>query len=147
MKLLFRLIVASVILIGIAGYVYFGDGDRYKLDLEAYLTEASGYQISINGDINWQIQPTLGLSAENIDAIDASENINIGKLTLNAQIGNLFAALESWQIHSFVLENVKVESQGSQMILRKLDISDLRPDEASPFVLDLGYVAASADAS
>ena len=60
MKLLFRLIVASVILIGIAGYVYFGDGDRYKLDLEAYLTEASGYQISINGDINWQVQPTLG---------------------------------------------------------------------------------------
>ncbi|MDB0050038.1 hypothetical protein N9F31_01135 [Pseudomonadales bacterium] len=147
MKLLFRLIVASVILIGIAGYVYFSDGDRYKLDLEAYLTETSGYQISINGDINWQIQPTLGLSAENIDAIDASENINIGKLTLNAQIGNLFAALESWQIHSFVLENVKVESQGSQMILRKLDISDFRPNEASPFVLDLGYVAASADAS
>ena len=147
MKLLFRLIVASVILTGIAGYVYFSDGDRYKTDLEAYLTEVSGYQISINGDINWQIRPSLGLSAENIDAIGASERINIGKLTLNAQIGNLFAALESWQVDSFVLQNATLESQGSQMILRKLELSDFRPNEASPFALDLGYVAASADAS
>ena len=147
MKLLFRLLVASVILIGIAGYIYFSDDDRYKTDLEAYLTEVSGYQISINGDINWQIRPSLGLSAENIDAIGASERINIGKLTLNAQIGNLFAALESWQVDSFVLQNATLESQGSQMILRKLELSDFRPNEASPFELDLGYVAPSADAT
>lgn len=147
MKLLFRLIVAGLILTAIAGYVYFSDGERYKADLETYLSETSGYQISIDGDIEWQILPTLGLSAQNIGATDASENISIGKLTLNAQIGNIFAALESWQIHSFVLQDVRVESQGSQMILRKLELNDFRPSEPSPFVLDLAYVAAGLEQS
>ena len=147
MKFLFRLIVASVMLTAIAGYVYFSDGGRYKADLEAYLSEISGYKISINGEIELQILPTLGLSAQNIGATDPSEDISIGRLTLNAQIDNIFAALESWQIHRFVLEDVKVESEGSKMIVSKLELTDFSPDTASPFVADLAYVSADPEAS
>ena len=147
MKLLFRLIVASVMLSAITGYVYFSDGGRYKADLEAYLSEISGYKIGINGEIEWLILPALGLSAQNIRATDASEDISIGKLTLNAHIDNIFAALESWQIHRFVLEDVKVESEGSKMILSKLILTDFSPDTASPFVADLAYVRANPEAS
>ncbi len=61
MKLLFRLFVAAVLVGMVSAYIYFKDGERYKADLELYLSETSDYQIRINGDIQWHIWPTLGI--------------------------------------------------------------------------------------
>ena len=147
MKLLFRLIIVTVVLAVVAAYFYFKDGERYKADLEIYLSETSDYQIKVNGEIQWHIWPTLGLSATNISATDSAEKIQVGELKLSAQFGNIFSALDTWQIHQFVLQDVRIESEGSQMIVNRLEIKDFRPNEASPFSMDLAYVAAEPNAS
>ncbi|MGY8792005.1 MAG: hypothetical protein ACKVKR_17280, partial [Pseudomonadales bacterium] len=77
MKLLFRLIIVTVVLAVVAAYFYFKDGERYKADLEIYLSETSDYQIKVNGEIQWHIWPTLGLSATNISATDSAEKIQV----------------------------------------------------------------------
>ena len=147
MKLLFRLFVAAVLVGIVSAYIYFKDGERYKADLELYLSETSDYQIRINGDIQWHIWPTLGLSAQNISATDSDDKIHVGGLTLKAQFGNIFSAIDSWQIHQFVLEDVRIDSEGTQVVLNKLEINDFRPSEASPFSMDLAYTSPEPDAS
>ena len=141
MKRFIQLIVAVLLLVVIAAYFYLQDGERYKADLEAYLSDTSGYDIEINGDIQWQILPTLGLTAEKISAANAEEKISVGQLTLNAQFGNIFSALDSWQIHQFNVQNVVIESAGSQMIVRSLTLKDFQPETPSPFELDFAYQA------
>ena len=108
MKRFIQLIVAVLLLVVIAAYFYLQYGERYKADLEAYLSVTSGYDIEINGDIQWQILPTLGLTAEKISAANAAEKISVGQLTLNAQFGNIFSALDSWQIHQFNVQNLSL---------------------------------------
>ncbi len=147
MKLLFRLIIATALVAVVSAYIYFKDGERYKADLEDYLSETSDYQIKVNGDIQWHIWPTLGLSAQNISAIDSTNNIQVGGLTLRAQFGNIFSAIDSWQIHQFVLEDVRIDSESSQMVLNRLEINDFSPSAASPFSMDLTYTSPEPDPS
>ena len=80
-KFLFSLLVIVALIAGAASYVL-SDSERIKSQLNAELSAASGYQVDIQGDRNWQIFPSLGLAISNVKVRDEETQIHICKLRL-----------------------------------------------------------------
>ena len=58
------------------GY-YLSDKARLKTQLSTQLSIASGYQVDIQGDLNWQLLPNPGLAAANIKLRDGETQMHV----------------------------------------------------------------------
>ena len=73
------LIFILVVLVAGLGY-YLSDEETLKKELSAQMRIASGYQVEILGDLNWQVVPKLGLAATNIKLHDGEIQIHVSKI-------------------------------------------------------------------
>jgi len=73
------LILILIVLVVGLGY-YLSDKETLKEELSAQLSTASGYQVEILGDLNWQVLPKLGIAAGNISLLDGETQIHVNKL-------------------------------------------------------------------
>ena len=60
-----RFFIAALILLMLLGAAinyFLSDSERLKSELGAQLTVASGYQVDIQGKLDWQVVPSLGVA-------------------------------------------------------------------------------------
>ena len=89
------LIFILVVLVAGLGY-YLSDEETLKEELSAQMRIASGYQVEILGDLNWQVVPKLGLAAANIKLRDGEIQIHVSKLRVGLSLSELTKSPEKW---------------------------------------------------
>ncbi len=93
------------------GY-YLSDKARLKTQLSTQLSIASGYQVDIQGDLNWQLLPNPGLAAANIKLRDGETQIHVLKLRVGLRLSELIKPPEKWQLGDLILDEVRIKDAG-----------------------------------
>ena len=66
LKRLFVTVLILLLLLGAAINYLLSDTERLKTELGAQLSGATGYQVNIEGKLNWQVMPSIGAAVTNI---------------------------------------------------------------------------------
>jgi hypothetical protein len=93
------------------GY-YLSDKARLKTQLSTQLSIASGYQVDIQGDLNWQLLPNPGLAAANIKLRDGETQMHVLKLRVGLRLSELIKPPEKWQLGDLILDEVRIKDAG-----------------------------------
>ena len=105
------LFLILVVLVTGLGY-YLSEKENLKKELSTQLSVASGYQVEILGDLNWQILPKLGLAAVNIKLRDGEIQIHVSKLRVGLSLSELTKSPEKWQLDDLILDEVRIKDAG-----------------------------------
>ncbi len=105
------LILILIVLVVGLGY-YLSDKETLKEELSAQLSTASGYQVEILGDLNWQVLPKLGIAAGNIKLRDGETQIHVNKLRVGLSLSELTKSPERWQLDDLILDEVRIKDAG-----------------------------------
>ena len=127
------LITALLITLTAVGAFWLSDGNRMKEDLALWLGEQSGYQVEIEGNLDWQILGGLGLAAQDVRLIGEEEDIRVGSISLSANFGNLFQSLDDWQVKTLQINDAQIASGDSNVQISRLLLTDFRPNTMAPF--------------
>ena len=113
-----RLFIAALILLlllGAAINYFLSDSERLKSELGAQLTAASGYQVDIQGKLDWQVVPSLGVAITNIKLRDGETQIHIGKLRVGLSLSELTKSPDAWTLGSLIMDEVRLKDAGFRM--------------------------------
>ena len=124
------LFLILVVLVTGLGY-YLSDKETLKEELSAQLSVASGYQVEILGDLNWQILPKLGLAAVNIKLRDGEIQIHVSKLRVGLSLSELTKSPEKWQLDDLILDEVRIKDAGFRV--QKFAMQGFALGQATPF--------------
>ncbi|MDB2416949.1 AsmA family protein [Pseudomonadales bacterium] len=138
-KFLFTLLVIVALIAGAASY-FLSDSERIKSQLNTELSAASGYQVDIQGDLNWQIFPSLGLAISNVKVRDEETQIHISKLQLGLSLLEITKAPESWTLGRLVLSEVRVKD--ADFRLQRFAMQDFSLGKTTPFQAQLVFLQA-----
>ena len=109
LKKIFFILLLLIIAAVVGLYFYLGDKEQLKANLSTQLSASSGYEVDIQGDLNWQILPSIGLAASNIKMRDGETQIHVGKLRVKLDLGELTEAPEEWQLANLILQEVRIK--------------------------------------
>ena len=112
------------------GY-YLSEKENLKKELSTQLSVASGYQVEILGDLNWQILPKLGLAAVNIKLRDGEIQIHVSKLRVGLSLSELTKSPEKWQLDDLILDEVRIKDAGFRV--QKFAMQGFALGQATPF--------------
>ena len=138
-KFLFTLLVIVALIAGAASY-FLSDSERIKSQLNAELSAVSGYQVDIQGDLNWQIFPSLGLAISNVKVRDEETQIHISKLQLGLSLLEITKAPESWTLGRLVLSEVRLKD--ADFRLQRFAMQDFSLGKTTPFQAQLVFLQA-----
>ena len=124
------LILILVVLIAGLGY-YLSDKESLKEELSAQLSIASGFQVEILGDLNWQVLPKLGLAAVNIKLRDGEIQIHVSKLRVGLSLSELTKSPEKWQLDDLILDEVRIKNAGFRV--QEFAMQGFALGQATPF--------------
>ena len=119
-----------VVLVAGLGY-YLSDKETLKEELSAQLSIASGYQVEILGDLNWQVLPKLGLAAVNIKLRDGETQIHVSKLRVGLSLSELTKSPEKWQLDNLILDEVRIKDAGFRV--QEFAMQGFALGQATPF--------------
>ncbi|MEC8143615.1 MAG: hypothetical protein VX065_01030, partial [Pseudomonadota bacterium] len=122
-------LILVVLLTGL-GY-YLSEKENLKKELSTQLSVASGYQVEILGDLNWQILPKLGLAAVNIKLRDGEIQIHVSKLRVGLSLSELTKSPEKWQLDDLILDEVRIKDAGFRV--QKFAMQGFALGQATPF--------------
>ena len=89
MRILGRILVVLLIVLFIAGggvLWLLKDPNRFKPQLEALAQEATGYELSLDGDLSWQLWPPVVLKGETIRFSDESTDYELRAFGVRANL-------------------------------------------------------------
>ena len=112
------------------GY-YLSDKARLKTQLSTQLSIASGYQVDIQGDLNWQLLPNPGLAAANIKLRDGETQMHVLKLRVGLRLSELIKPPEKWQLGDLILDEVRIKDAGFRV--QRFAMQDFALEQATPF--------------
>ena len=112
------------------GY-YLSDKARLKTQLSTQLSIASGYQVDIQGDLNWQLLPNPGLAAANIKLRDGETQMHVLKLRVGLSLSELIKPPEKWQLGDLILDEVRTKGAGFRV--QRFAMQDFALEQATPF--------------
>ncbi|MEC8074964.1 MAG: hypothetical protein VX122_02330 [Pseudomonadota bacterium] len=124
------LFLILVVLVTGLGY-YLSEKENLKKELSTQLSVASGYQVEILGDLNWQILPKLGLAAVNIKLRDGEIQIHVSKLRVGLSLSELTKSPEKWQLDDLILDEVRIKDAGFR--IQKFAMQGFALGQATPF--------------
>lgn len=124
------LFLILVVLVTGLGY-YLSEKENLKKELSTQLSVASGYQVEILGDLNWQILPKLGLAAVNIKLRDGEIQIHVSKLRVGLSLLELTKSPEKWQLDDLILDEVRIKDAGFRV--KKFAMQGFALGQATPF--------------
>ena len=124
------LILILVVLVAGLGY-YLSDKETLKEELSAQLSIASGYQVEILGDLNWQVLPKLGLAAVNIKLRDGETQIHVSKLRVGLSLSELTKSPEKWRLDDLILDEVRIKDAGFRV--QEFAMQGFALGQATPF--------------
>ena len=119
-----------VVLVAGLGY-YLSDKETLKEELSAQLSIASGYQVEILGDLNWQVLPKLGLAAVNIKLRDGETQIHVSKLRVGLSLSELTKSPEKWRLDDLILDEVRIKDAGFRV--QEFAMQGFALGQATPF--------------
>ena len=134
------LILTLVVLVAGLGY-YLSDKETLKEELSAQLSIASGYQVEILGDLNWQVLPKLGLAAVNIKLRDGETQIHVSKLRIGLSLSELTKSPEKWQLDTLILDEVRIKDAGfrvQEFAMQGFALGQATPFQAQMLMLQAG---------
>ena len=134
------LILILVVLVAGLGY-YLSDKETLKEELSAQLSIASGYQVEILGDLNWQVLPKLGLAAVNIKLRDGETQIHVSKLRVGLSLSELTKSPEKWQLDDLILDEVRIKDAGfrvQEFAMQGFALGQATPFQAQMLMLQAG---------
>lgn len=138
LKKIFFILLLLVVAAAVGLYFYLGDKERLKADLSTQLSASSGYEVDIQGDLNWQILPSIGLAASNVKMRDGETQIHVGKLRVKLNIDELTKAPEEWQLADLTLQEVRIKDADfriQQFALQNFALGAATPFQAQLLVL------------
>ena len=124
------LFLILVVLVTGLGY-YLSEKENLKKELSTQLSVASGYQVEILGDLNWQILPKLGLAAVNIKLREGEIQIHVSKLRVGLSLSELTKSPEKWQLDDLILDEVRIKDAGFRV--QKFAMQGFALGQATPF--------------
>ena len=124
------LFLILVVLVTGLGY-YLSEKENLKEELSTQLSVASGYQVEILGDLNWQILPKLGLAAVNIKLRDGEIQIHVSKLRVGLSLSELTKSPEKWRLDDLILDEVRIKDAGFRV--QKFAMQGFALGQATPF--------------
>ena len=124
------LFLILVVLVTGLGY-YLSEKENLKKELSTQLSVASGYQVEILGDLNWQILPKLGLAAVNIKLRGGEIQIHVSKLRVGLSLSELTKSPEKWQLNDLILDEVRIKDAGFRV--QKFAMQGFALGQATPF--------------
>ena len=134
------LILTLVVLVAGLGY-YLSDKETLKEELSAQLSIASGYQVEILGDLNWQVLPKLGLAAVNIKLRDGETQIHVSKLRVGLSLSELTKSPEKWRLDDLILDEVRIKDAGfrvQEFAMQGFALGQATPFQAQMLMLQAG---------
>ena len=139
-RIFITLILILVVLVAGLGY-YLSDKETLKEELSAQLSIASGYQVEILGDLNWQVLPKLGLAAVNIKLRDGETQIHVSKLRVGLSLSELTKSPEKWQLDDLILDEVRIKDAGfrvQEFAMQGFALGQATPFQAQMLMLQAG---------
>ena len=109
LKKLFITALVLLLLLGAAINYFLSDSERLKTELGAQLTTASGYQVDIQGKLDWQVVPGLGVAVTNIKLRDGETQIHIGKLRIGLSLSELTKSPDAWTLGTLIMNEVRLK--------------------------------------
>ncbi len=131
LKRFFITLLLLLVFIGAGLGYYLSDTERLKTQLSAQLTIASGYEVDIQGDLNWQLLPNPGLAAANIKLRDGETQMHVHKLRVGLSLSELIKPPESWQLDDLILDEVRIKDAGFRV--QRFAMQDFALGQATPF--------------
>ena len=89
MRMLMKLLVGLLVLLVIAGagvLWLLKDPNRFKPQLEALVAETTGYELSIDGDLSWQLWPPVVLKGEAVRFSDDATDYELAAFGVRANL-------------------------------------------------------------
>ncbi len=139
-RIFITLILILVVLVAGLGY-YLSDKETLKEELSAQLSIASGYQVEILGDLNWQVLPKLGLAAVNIKLRDGETQIHVSKLRVGLSLSELTKSPEKWRLDDLILDEVQIKDAGfrvQEFAMQGFALGQATPFQAQMLMLQAG---------
>ena len=139
-RIFITLILILVVLVAGLGY-YLSDKETLKEELSAQLSIASGYQVEILGDLNWQVLPKLGLAAVNIKLRDGETQIHVSKLRVGLSLSELTKSPEKWRLDDLILDEVRIKDAGfrvQEFAMQGFALGKATPFQAQMLMLQAG---------
>ena len=124
------LIFILVVLVAGLGY-YLSDEETLKKELSAQMRIASGYQVEILGDLNWQVVPKLGLAATNIKLHDGEIQIHVSKIRVGLSLSELTKSPEKWRLEDLILNEVRIKE--ARFRVQEFAMQGFALGQATPF--------------
>jgi len=140
MKKFLLTLIVLVALVAVAANHYLGDTDRIKSQLSAELSSVSGYQVDIQGGLNWQVFPSIGLALSNVRVRDAQTQIHISKVQLGLSLVELVKPPESWTLARLILNQVRFKD--ADFRLQRFAMQDFALGATTPFQAQLVFLQA-----
>ncbi|MDY7025359.1 MAG: AsmA family protein [Pseudomonadota bacterium] len=137
LKWIYRIIIAAVLLIfAIAIYLFIAfDLNELKGKISETVNEKTGLHLHLNGDIEWQVYPVIGLRLKEAslkDEQDSQELLGVGTMALGVEFLPLFS--KQVNLKSIILNELNVDYQknadGSSNFDPLLNLAKKQPEEA-----------------
>ena len=139
--LIVSLSLAAVIAAGV--WFYTQDPNDLKPELEALILEQSGVSVVINGNLSWQLFPSLMLKAEELVVTDADTQTAAESLHLNVDFSAMWEDVDQWKVTELHLVNTTVTTPTGTTTLESFDLWDFRPNEPARFAVIGSYLSAT----
>ena len=139
LKRLFVTVLILLLLLGAAILYLLSDTERLKTELGAQLSGATGYQVNIEGKLNWQVMPSIGAAVTNIKLRNGETQIHIGKLRVGLSLSELIKSPEDWTLGSLIMDEVRLKA--ADFRVQRFAMQNFNLGQATPFqaqVLVLG---------
>jgi hypothetical protein len=141
LKRFFITLLLLLVFLGAGLGYYLSDTERLKTQLSAQLTIASGYEVDIQGDLNWQLLPNPGLAAANIKLRDGETQMHVHKLRVGLSLSELIKPPEAWQLDDLILDEVRIKDAGfrvQRFVMRDFALGQATPFQAQMLMLQAG---------
>lgn len=131
LKRLFVTVLILLLLLGAAILYLLSDTERLKTELGAQLSGATGYQVNIEGKLNWQVMPSIGAAVTNIKLRNGETQIHIGKLRVGLSLSELIKSPEDWTLGSLIMDEVRLKA--ADFRVQRFAVQNFNLGQATPF--------------
>ncbi len=139
------LLAAVVTVIVIAFWIQ--DANRLKPELESLLSDASGYDVSINGDVRWQLWPPLLLNMGDLEARSDEQQITAESVELKMDLSAVWQDIDRWQVSELIVSSATLRDEDRSTAVETLSLSGFAPGRSADFSLNAAFSDSSPEAT
>ncbi len=145
-RLLGIILLAAVATVIVVAF-WIQDANRLKPELETLLSDASDYDVVINGDVSWQLWPPLVLAMQNLQASNIEQQIAVESIELKMDLSAMWQDIERWQVSELDVNGATLRSATGSTAIKSLTLTGFAPGTPADFTLNAAYAASADDGS